>query len=329
MALGFEFTYREYITSTSALQATAWNAFYLNSNGSRTFGQGDNSNVPTADGFLSGVPRIAGVWADLDPASATNGFHNTFPAQALGFANINHFIVRWINVPAFGYESCNSSDSFSISLYDDGTGVDENANQPLNPANPIGNNAVAFDLKEGPTDQRYFNDVNNNLLSNYPPRPDHSGNLCFTYDRMDLLGSAQAGDPVLVGVTPGRQPITTTPGINVSAAALAGDVPFPSALGIAMGSAIPASPYELFTLGVPASYTVTNGVTTTFAAQPVFDLRQEGNDPALSSRSISPISIAGRSASTISTRRRSRSIRCRIKSSVGCPLLLRRRRLQD
>ena len=169
-----------------------------------------------------------------------------------------------------------------VSLYDDGTGVDENANQPLNPANPIGNNAVAFDLKEGPTDQRYFNDVNNNLLSNYPPRPDHSGNLCFTYGRMDLLGSAQANDPVLVGVTPGRQPITTTPGINVSAAALAGDVPFPSALGIAMGSAIPASPYELFTLGVPASYTVTNGVTTTFAAQPVFDLRQEGNDPALS-----------------------------------------------
>jgi hypothetical protein len=49
-----------------------------------------------------------------------------------------------------------------------------------------------------------------------------------------------------------------------------------------MGSTIPASPYELFTLGVPASYTVTNGVTVTFAAQPAFDLRQEGNDPALS-----------------------------------------------
>ena len=48
-----------------------------------------------------------------------------------------------------------------------------------------------------------------------------------------------------------------------------------------MGASIPASPYEYFNLGVPASFTVTNGVTTTFPAQPVFDLRQEGNDPAL------------------------------------------------
>jgi hypothetical protein len=280
---GFEFTYHEYITNTGTLQATPWNAFYLNSNGSLTFGQGDTNNSPSAADLLGGLPRVAGAWTDLDPGSTWQyGISNTLPVQALGLANINHFIVRWINVPSFGYENCNSSNTFSISLYDDATSVDENANQPLNPANPIGNNAVPFDLQEGPTDRRYFTDTINNVLSNYNPRPDHSGNLCFTYGRMDLLGSGQAGDQVLVGVTPGNQPITTTPGINVSAAALAGDVPFPSALGIAMGSTIPASPYELFTLGVPASYTVTNGVTVTFAAQPAFDLRQEGNDPALS-----------------------------------------------
>ena len=67
----------------------------------------------------------------------------------MGFASVNHFIVRWINTPEFGYQRCNSSNSFSISLYDDGGGIDENANQPLNPANPIGNNSVPFDLKEG------------------------------------------------------------------------------------------------------------------------------------------------------------------------------------
>jgi hypothetical protein len=279
---GFEFTYREYVTSTGTLSPTAWNAFYLNSNGNLTFGAGDDSNVPTAADFLSGLPRVAGAWTDLNPASRTAIISNTLPVQALGFANINHFVARWINVPSFGYENCNSSNTFAIGLYDDGTGLDENASQPLNPANPIGNNAVAFDLQEGLTDQRYFTDTVNSVLSSYNPRPDRSGNLCITYGRMDLLGSRLAGDEVLVGVTPGRQPITTTPGINVSAAALAGDVPFPSALGIAMGGAIPASPYELFTLGVPSSYTVTNGVTTTIAAQPVFDLRQEGNDPALS-----------------------------------------------
>lgn len=273
---GFEFTYRQYVTTTGTLVPTAWNAFYWNSNGSLTFGGGDNNNVPDAASFLSGLPRVAGAWADLNPGSRP-AFTNTFSVQALGFANINHFVTRWINVPTFGYEGCNASNNFSISLYDDGTGVDENANQPLNPANPIGNNAVAFDLREGPTDLSYVTGVSNTLVG-ANQRPDNSGNLCLTYGRMDLLGSQSAGDQVLVGVTPGRQPITTTPGINLSAAALAGDAPFPAPLGIAMGTAIPASPYEFFTLGQAASYTVTGGVTTTFPARPVYDLRQEGND---------------------------------------------------
>jgi hypothetical protein len=279
---GFEFIYREYDIVLQTLVATPWNAFYLNSNGSLTFGEGDGNNIPTSAGFLSGLPRVAGAWTDLDPGSAWQyGNFNTFPVQALGFAGINHFIVRWINVPSFGYESCNNSNSFSISLFDDGTGLDENSNQPFNPANPIGNNAVPFDLKEGPTDQRFFSAANNVIGSNNP-RPDHSGNLCFTYGRMDLLGSQQAGQSVLVGVTPGQQPVTTTPGVNLSAGALAGDVLFPSQLGIAMGGSIPASPYELFTEGIPASYSVSDGITTTFPAQPAFDLRQEGNDADLS-----------------------------------------------
>jgi hypothetical protein len=279
---GFEFVYREYMTNTQTLVATAWNAFYLNSNGSLTFGKGDASNIPTSSSFLTGLPRVAGAWTDLDPGSAWQyGNFNTFPVQALGFAGINHFVVRWINTPNFGYEGCDASNSFSISLYDDGTGVDENANQPLNPANPIGNNAVPFDLNEGPTEPRFYSDGNNHMSST-KPRPDHSGNLCFTYGRMDLLGSQSAGDQVLVGVTPGRQPVTTTLGINLSAGALAGDAPFPSQLGIAMGGSIPASPYEFFKTGARSSYTVTNGITTTFAAQPVFDLRLEGNDAALS-----------------------------------------------
>jgi hypothetical protein len=279
---GFEFIFREYVTGTQSLVSTPWNAFYLNSNGSLTFGKGDDSNIPSSAKFLTGAPRVAGAWEDLDPGRAWQyGNFNTFPVQALGFAGINHFIVRWINTPQFDYESCNASNSFAISLYDDGTGVDENANQPLNPANPIGNNAVPFDLREGSTDQRFFTDANN-LLTSTTPRPDQSGNLCFTYGRMDLLGSQQAGDMVLVGVTPGHQPVTTTLGINLSAQALAGDAPFPSQLGIAMGGGIPASPYEFFKTGARVSFTVTNGITTTFAAKPAFDLRQEGNDAALS-----------------------------------------------
>ena len=74
--------------------------------------------------------------------------------------------------------------------------------RPLNPANPIGNNAVPFDLKEGPTDLR-FKDVGGSIVGKVT-RPDGSGYFTFRYGRMDLLGSA--ANPVLVGYSVGDQP---------------------------------------------------------------------------------------------------------------------------
>lgn len=279
---GFEFVYRSTVTATQALNSEAWNAFYLNSNGSLTFGAGDTSNTPEAHEFLSGLPRLAGLWTNLNP-NARSSAENTFPVQALGFANINHFVVRWINVPTFGLEGCNAQNSFSINLFDAGTGLDPNASQPLNPANPIGNNAVPFDLQQGRTDFRFIQDAHNLQPAGYNARPANSGNVCYNYGHMDLLGAA-GYDATLVGASPGGQVITTTPGINLSAAALAGETAFPDQLGVAIDPFDPAlaSPYELFTLGEPASFTVTNDITTTFAAEPVFDLRHAGNDPALS-----------------------------------------------
>ena len=47
------------------------------------------------------------------------------------------------------------SNKVSVTLYDDGTGIDAGSSQPLNPANPTGNNAAAFNLLEGPTDLRF------------------------------------------------------------------------------------------------------------------------------------------------------------------------------
>src|SRR4029453_6685246 len=123
----------------------------------------------------------------------------TFPLQALGFANINAFKVRWINVPEFGSEGCagvsapdgtvlltGASNTFSVTLFDDGTGIDENANQPLNPANPIGNNAVAFDLQEGPTDLRFTrvtltNPVGGSSIVGCSPRAEGSGPFVFEF----------------------------------------------------------------------------------------------------------------------------------------------------
>jgi hypothetical protein len=109
-----------------------------------TFGSGDTSADPTVASLLSGSPRIAPAWANLNTGSRTLNL-NTFPVQAIGFSGINDFKVRWIDVPETGGETCGSSNTFEVSLYNDGTGVDENATQPLNPANPIGHNEVPFD----------------------------------------------------------------------------------------------------------------------------------------------------------------------------------------
>ncbi len=119
--------------------------------------------------------------------------------QAIGFAGINDFKVRWIDVPETGHETCGSSNTFEVSLYDDGTGVDENATQPLNPANPIGNNAVPFDLQEGPTDLRFTNKP----PVGSSPRPDGSGYFRLHYAHMDMIGSESMPD--LVGYSLGNQ----------------------------------------------------------------------------------------------------------------------------
>ena len=82
----------------AAVCTSPWNTFFLNSNGNVSFGGGNSSSSPATGSFLSGVPMIAPAWTALNTASRAS-FSNTFPVQAMGFANINHFIFRWINVP--------------------------------------------------------------------------------------------------------------------------------------------------------------------------------------------------------------------------------------
>ncbi len=143
--------------------------FFLNSNGSISFGAGDTSNVPTASAFLAGPARIAGAWTDLNPIARAVSTAS-FPVQALGFAGINHFKLRWIDVPQFAAEAAGQRNSFSISLFDDGTGIDESS-----PA-----------AAEGPTDLGFA--VGG--LVGVPQRPENSGRIVLEYDRMDLVGGA-------------------------------------------------------------------------------------------------------------------------------------------
>jgi len=290
---GFEFLFGGPVGTA----ACVWNGFFLNSNGNITFGVGDTSNAPTVPDFRQGPPRIAPAWADLNPSSCEIDLR-TFPVQALGFANVNAFKVRWINVPRFGEEICTgdgggASNTFSVTLYDDGTGIDENASQPLNPANPIGNNAVPFDLQEGPTDLRFTtvnltNPVGSTSVAACPPRREGSGIFVFDYCRMDLLGTPEF--PVITGYSIGNLDPLNPPGlceVNLSVVALAADQ---GAFGVLTGGQIAAvgcnccigegtepTIFELFNEGAQAG--TGSGGEITFA-KPDFDLRFEGNDPA-------------------------------------------------
>ncbi len=290
---GFEFLFANPLGDVTQVGAACgtgngvWNGVFWNSNGNVTFGSGDLSNIADVVAFRSGLPKIAPAWADLNPGSRQNGFLNTFPVQALGFAGVNSFKLRSINVPEFGNEACNSSNTFSITLFDDGTGIDENASQPLNPANPIGNNAVPFDLLEGATANRFTKEPNTGVIVGCPPRRDGTGIFAFEYCRMDLLGTSS--NPVIAGFSIGRQNGLNPPGLcetNLSVVSAAADTGFGvldgqvAAVGCncCIGEGTEPTIFELFNEGRGGS--IGSGGEVTFST-PDFDLRFEGNDPAL------------------------------------------------
>jgi hypothetical protein len=271
-----------------------WNGFFWNSNGNITFGGGDTSNTPTVPGFRTGLPRIAPAWADLNPAARAVNLC-TFPVMALGFSEINAFKIRWINVPEFGSEGCttNASNTFSVTLYDDGTGIDENTNETLSPVSTIGNNlndgAAVFDKQEGPTDLRFSRENRTGLLVGAPPRPEGSGIFVFCFCRMDLLGTELS--PVITGFSIGGLSPLNPPGLcetNLSEAARAADTnPFGVLVGnqtanictnCCIGEGTEPTIFELFNEG--RGPRIGAGGEITFAS-PDFDLRFGGHDAAL------------------------------------------------
>ena len=262
---GFEFIFG---ASSTGVCQSPWNGFFLNANGNITFGTGDVDNTPTIPEFRGELARIAPAWTDLNPSSRAGGLLNTFPLQALGFAEVNAFKIRWINVPEFGFEACGSKNTFSITLYDDGTGLDENT-PPPQPA-------------EGPTDLRWTTVIispTQSQLVGCPQRLDGTGHFFFDYGRMDLIGaSGMAGEPnpVITGYSIGGQNPLNPPGLcetNLSSAASASDtdVFFPCLIPEGTEPHL----FELFNEG---RRTGTGPGGEFIIATPDFDLRFEGND---------------------------------------------------
>jgi hypothetical protein len=217
-----------------------------------------------------------------------------FPLYAVGFANVNDFRVRNLNVPEFGSEDCATTslgiggNTFSINLFDDGTGLDDNHNQALDPTDPTGDNVdPAFDLLEGPTDLRFTTEPVTNTIIGCPPRREASGHFVFEFCRMDLLGTE--GRPVITGFSIGGQAITNPPGLcetNLSTAATASesnlfrviDGQVATIQACLIGEGTEPTIFELFNSGHGAS--IGSGGEVTLAT-PDFDLRFEGNDAAL------------------------------------------------
>ena len=191
-----------------------------------------------------------------------------------------------------------SSNTFSVTLFDDGTGIDENANQPLNPANPIGNNAVPFDLQEGPTDLRFttvsLRTTGSQCWWDARRGRKEAGSSCSI--TAEWICWERTSHPVIAGYSIGGLNPLNPPGlceINLSKAAAAADTnPFGVladtngqtaniCANCCIGEGTEPTIFELFNEGLTAATGAGGEVTF---ARPDFDLRFEGNDAALCTR---------------------------------------------
>jgi len=99
---------------------TVYNSVWIASNGYVTFGTADALSAPDPASLLGGVPRIAGLWADLDPTAGG--------AIAAVEADGN-FEIQYLSVPEYLFGGLST---FTITLRPDGThGVQYGTVQPL------------------------------------------------------------------------------------------------------------------------------------------------------------------------------------------------------
>jgi uncharacterized protein (TIGR03437 family) len=86
---------------------------YLNSDGNLTFLGAESSSVDRSVGrFTGGPPRIAGLFADLDPTASRNGVYV--------LSSAGRVVVSWVSVPEFSETGTGPLHTFQIRLYPDG-----------------------------------------------------------------------------------------------------------------------------------------------------------------------------------------------------------------
>ena len=86
----------------------SWQTMYVNSNGNVSFEKGDRSSLPTIAAVFAGPPRIAPLWADLDPTAGGNVFLKAEAAR---------MVITWKDIPLWHETVPNT---YQIVLFADG-----------------------------------------------------------------------------------------------------------------------------------------------------------------------------------------------------------------
>ena len=90
-----------------------YQSVFVNSDGSLTFSEGDNSGTERTLGRLAGgAPRIAALFEDLDPSQSKAG--------VLVTSEPNRLVVSWAQVPEFSVFGTGGMETFQVRLYPDG-----------------------------------------------------------------------------------------------------------------------------------------------------------------------------------------------------------------
>ncbi len=108
LPLGDDDTIEIALPFTFGICGQEFNSVFVNSNGHVTFGAGDTFFVDSIGGHLSGPPRIAGLWDDLNPAAG--GIITVDQTR-------NSYSIIFDCVPEFSFFGDGGSNSFEITLH--------------------------------------------------------------------------------------------------------------------------------------------------------------------------------------------------------------------
>ncbi len=91
---------------------TVYTQIFVNSDGNATFGAGDSASLDRSLGRMSsGPPRIAPLYADLNPSDALS--------SVSVLATASRFTINWTGVPEFSSTKTGLKETFQLRLYPD------------------------------------------------------------------------------------------------------------------------------------------------------------------------------------------------------------------